>query len=282
MFEIGVSVCGAKIDRELFDKYVTAGITHMEISVNKEECQRLDYKMVEKYSQETGVRLWSFHLPFYPFEEIDISNKLICDKSVDCLSELIKKAGDIGIEKYVIHASGEPIEDCDRNSRMETAKESLVKLAEVAHECGGVIAVEDLPRSCLGRNSSDISELISCDDRLMVCFDTNHLLGEDFGDFIRNVGKRIVTTHISDYDFVNERHWLPGEGKVDWQRLITELKGVGYTGPWLYEIGLNIPGNIIRDRALCYEDFVNNAKALFEGRTPDIFSRPKENLGMWD
>ena len=57
-------------------------------------------------------------------------------------------------------------------------------------------------------------ELISADDRLRVCFDTNHLLKESIIDFIYNVGDKIITTHVSDYARENERHWLPGEGVI--------------------------------------------------------------------
>ena len=52
---------------------------------------------------------------------------------------------------------------------------------------------------------------------MKVCFDSNHLLQEQGDSFILAVGDKIVTTHISDYDFVNERHLLPGELDIDWE-----------------------------------------------------------------
>lgn len=73
---------------------------------------------------------------------------------------------------------------------MSQAKKSLAFLAEFAGKHGAVIAVEDLPRTCLGRNSSDIKELLSADKRLKVCFDTNHLLGEDNLDFMGRVERQ--------------------------------------------------------------------------------------------
>jgi sugar phosphate isomerase/epimerase len=69
-----------------------------------------------------------------------------------------------------------------------------------------------------------------------VCLDPNHLLGESHSALINALAGKIVTTHISDYDFLEERHWMPGEGKIDWPRLVAALKEVGYSGPFLYEI----------------------------------------------
>jgi hypothetical protein len=107
-------------------------------------------------------------------------------------------------------------------------------------------------------------------------------LKDYFDYFLRELADKIVTVHVSDYDFINERHWLPGEGKVDWQEVIAILTEIGYDGPWLYEMGLVCPKTILRDRDLRYTDLMRNARELFTGQTPTIFSRPKPNLGWWE
>ncbi len=280
MFKVGLSTSGNKLGIEgIFEQYKNAGIKFMEVSTNPET---LDYDKTKKLAEENGIILWSFHLPFLPFDKIDISNPKLCDYTVEYFKELIKKATDMGPKVMVIHPSGEPIEEEDRKARMECAKESLRKLQDFANTLGATIAVEDLPRTCLGRNSSDILDLISAHPDLRVCFDTNHLLAEPISDFIKAVGDKIITTHVSDYDFINERHWIPGEGKIDWQELIGALKEVGYKGPWLYEMGFKCPNTIYRDRDITCEDFSRNAKELFAGEKPTIFSTPKPNLGMWE
>jgi sugar phosphate isomerase/epimerase len=101
-----------------------------------------------------------------------------------------------------------------------------------------------------------------------VCFDTNHLLSEDLCEFIEKVGDKIVSTHISDYDFVNERHWLPGEGKIDWQKLINELKKVNYNEMWLYELNMGFLNTINRSRELTLDDVVKNRNSR---RDPSIW-----------
>lgn len=280
MFKTALSSCGKEINEELFKAYADADIMAMEISLAYDECDEFDYKKALELSKKYGVELWSYHLPFGPFETNDISNPDIAGQTVEYLSGLIEKGSDIGIDKYIIHPSGEPIADEDRKMRMECSKDSLFKLAEIAKACGSVLAVEDLPRTCLGRNSAEIKELTDVHPDLGVCFDTNHLLSEKIEEFILSVGDRIITTHVSDYDFVNERHWLPGEGKINWASLIDALKKVNYQGVWLYEIGFACPKNIIRDRSLNCEDFARNARELFEGKEITVFSKHIENLGF--
>lgn len=281
MYRIGCSTSGCFPDRELFAAYRDAGIDAMEISVRDHLYGALDYAELASLSKEFGVELCSFHLPFSPFEELDISKPSLAKYSVSYLSSLIERATSIGIPMIVIHASGEPIGEEERATRMRCAKESLATLAELASTHGATLAVEDLPRTCLGRDSGDILALLEAHPSLRVCFDTNHLLGEDATAFIARVGDRIVTTHVSDYDFKNERHWLPGEGDVDWQRILDALGTVGYRGVWMYELGLRASATVTRARDLTYGDLAENARALFDGRTPPLLGKRVEGLEGW-
>lgn len=282
MYRIGLSSCGKIISNELFSEYRSASITDMEISARIEELKRLDLAEICETAARYDVRIHSLHLPFMPFSEFDISSAALSEQTVEYLSALIRRAGEAKIKLFIIHPSAEPIEEADRAARIEIAKRSLVRLAEEAAAFGGVIAVENLPRTCLGRNCDEILQLISADERLRVCFDTNHLLSEDPVHFIRTVGDRIVTTHVSDYDLKNERHWLPGEGVTDWNAIYAALREVGYNGPWLYELGFDAPKTILRERALTCADFVQNANEIFEGKPITRISTPVEGLTAWN
>lgn len=257
--KIGLSSCGKKLDRQLFENYKNAGIASLELSIgSKAACDSFDVMSIVPLAEEYGVELWSYHLPFGPFEEIDISSPKLADFTVEYYKTLIAKGREAGIKVFVIHPSGEPIDEDDRPVRMETAKASLRSLAEYCDTLDAIIAVEDLPRTCLGNCSAEILELISVHPSLRICFDTNHLLSEDIVAFINNVGDKIITTHVSDYDFVDEKHWLPGDGDIDWKELYSALKNVGYDGPWLYELGFKSCG-----RELSCSDFVSNARGIF-------------------
>ena len=274
MLPIGLSTNGNADFKSFFSGCARAGITHAELSPAQDRYGELDFSAVARLAAEHGVSLWSFHLPFMPFAKIDISStdEKIRRDTVRYDAELIRKAAEIGIDKFVIHPSGEPIDPADRPARMRQARESLSELADIAQGCCGVICVEDLPRTCLGNCSGEMLELLSADGRLRVCFDTNHLLFENEADFVRAVGDRIVTLHVSDRDALDERHWLPGEGVVDWPSLYSALCGAGYGGVWMYELGIAPKASINRARELDYTDFPANAKTIFAGRAPERVS----------
>ena len=281
MYRIGAST-PREITEEMFKEYSEASVYQMEVSVNKELSEALDFDKLKEWSEKYGVCLYSFHLPFMPFKDIDISRDDLAEASIEYLKQYIDKGTSVGIDKYVIHPSGEPIAEEDRPKRMERAKKSLNELCEYASAKNAVICVENLPRTCLGRDSADILDLISVNDKLMVCFDTNHLLAEDPCEFIKRVGAKIVTMHVSDYDFKDERHWLPGEGMLDWQGILAAIKEIGYSGAWLYEINLEAPWTIVRPRDLTYKDFYKNAKELFENKELTNISTPVDGLKKWN
>lgn len=275
MLKIGMSLGLANQREEVFAEAKQAGIDCVEISCSYlNEAEQINFDNIKKWSEEYSVSLWSFHLPFGHFDQMDISslNEELRQSSIEILKGYIEKAAAIGINKFIIHPSGEPIDEADRPARIEAAKKSLKILANIAEENGGVLCVEDLPRTCLGRDSADIKELISADERLRVVFDTNHLLKEQNEDFVKALGDKIVSLHVSDYDRINERHWLPGEGVTDWHSLYKTLLSVGYNGPWLYEISFVCPKTISRERDLNCFDFAKNAKEIFEGKELTVIS----------
>ena len=287
MYKIGLSTNGKVITEELFCQYEKAGIKAMELSLDTQlyDYHSFSYEELKKLADLHNVELWSLHLPFRPIETVDVSaiDAKERQKTVSYHTEIIKRAADIGIKTFVVHCSGEPIEDGKpRIQKINAAKESMDELAEIAAREGAAIAVENLPRTCIGRNSAEILEIVGVNSKLRVCYDTNHLMSESADDFVKAVGDKIITTHISDYDYTNERHWMPGEGKINWQEILRLLNKVGYAGVWMYEIRFACPRTIIRDRDLNCEDFVRNARELFENKPITVFSKQKENLGMWE
>lgn len=274
MLRTGLSLNENMLSRKDFEEMARAGITHCEISICFLEYPNVDYKMIKSLSSEYGVDIWSYHLPYSSPIYVDIASldKEVLNRSLDLLSDVIEKGTDIGIDKFVIHPSSEPkaSDTKKREEELKRSAESLAILAEKAYRCGAVIAVENLPRSCLAHTSDELLRLVSVDERIRVCFDTNHVLYEDPIAFIDKIADKLITVHVSDYDFEDERHWLPGEGKVDWIKLYQKLIDCGYRGVWLYEVRLPCPGDVARKRDLTYRDFTINSESIFSGKIPVV------------
>ncbi|MBQ7792368.1 MAG: sugar phosphate isomerase/epimerase [Clostridia bacterium] len=92
-----------------------------------------------------------------------------------------------------------------------------------------------------------------------MCFDTNHLSKQKNEDFVTAVGDKIVTLHVSDYDYIDEKHWLPGGGDINWVRLMDAIDNADYAGPLMYEL-YRVKGK--DTRPVTPEEFVRNAKEL--------------------
>ena len=183
---------------------------------------------------------------------------------------LIREGAEAAIKVFVLHPSTPVTEGMPRQERKKNAMEILDTLAEVAHREGGVVAVEDMIRSCIGNSAQELKELISANDKLRVCFDVNHLFNNTHEEFISILGPKIVHTHISDYDFQDEKHWFPGEGSICWPAVYSALKKAGYSGVWNYEVGLTGAKMADRGRALTYHDVYSNAMEIFSGRDPSV------------
>lgn len=267
MYPAALAVASFRITEEMFQNMANAGLNAMEVSHSlKKHLEADNLPQFAAWAKQYGVDLWSYHLPFWDDElKFDISDVPTADNTVKLFCSLIEQGVDAGIKHFIIHPSTEPISDEDRPGHMERSKKSLYMLAEFAKTKGAVMCVENLPRTCLGKNSAEMLELISVHPDLRICFDTNHLLQEPFVDFIHAVGDKIATLHVSDYDYIDEKHWFPGEGLVDWHLLYRTLEEVGYNGVWMYETGLGDPRNR-RTKKLTCEDFAQNAKEIAEGK----------------
>ncbi|MCI8388252.1 MAG: sugar phosphate isomerase/epimerase [Clostridiales bacterium] len=273
-WKLGISV--KDLSRENFDALAAAHVDVIEMSLAPADYPTLDWKGAAERSRESGVGIWSIHLPFYGAEKVDIAclDESVRRRTLDMQSEYMKRAAEIGIKIAVIHPALEPTEPNEREERIIRSSESLAELAELASKLEMTVAVEDLPRTCLGNTTDELKRIISIDNRLRVTFDVNHLLLDTHEEFIRKLGDKIVTLHISDYDFRNERHWLPYEGNINWVKLVEMLENANYSGPWMYELGLDAPKSINRSRELTYSDFRSNYESLIAKRKPEVLGVP--------
>ncbi len=272
-WEIALSTCFWNKDHgeDVFAEASENGIRAFEITCSElNYAEGFDWEELRKLSDKYGVELWSYHLPFAPFGLIDPSfeDEEKRQRTVKIFTELAEKAARVGVKNFVVHPSGEPIPEDRRSVRLAQSKKSFGEMAEAFGRFGGRVLAEDLPRTCLGNCSDEILEIISADDRIGVVFDTNHLLFEDNAVFVEKVGSRIASTHFSDYEFIDEKHMLPGEGKADFPALMKALDKVGYKGPVLYEVSKFDFWGVTRDIPLSCADMLRNHSELISFKKP--------------
>jgi sugar phosphate isomerase/epimerase len=193
---------------------------------------------LRKQADSIGIEIWSVHIPFAKDLDISSASEEQRRQAVKHISELMDAYAPLKMKKLVIHGSYEitnPIPIEERRGRIAACRNSLAELSRKARSIKGQLALECLPRACLGNTSTEIEVLIQGIDGIGVCLDTNHLLQEKTEDFARKLGSRIVTLHVSDYDGKDEKHWLPGKGINNWTAIIQALEKIGYRGPFMFE-----------------------------------------------
>lgn len=243
-FKVGVSLRFGESPEadESLQALVKSGMKHVEIAY-VEYCDNPAWTtLVRNILDGSPVNINSVHAPFS--KEVDISRlddggqKFVIDQ----ISRAIKMAERLGAGIVVLHGSSEPIGQDERAKRIAMSKSSLDILSKIAQVSGVKLALELLPRTCLG-NTADELEILLADvppEHAGFCLDANHPANhKELPEIVKRLGKRIITLHISDYDGVDEKHWMPFKGVVDWHAFANALRDIQYRGAFIYEANID-------------------------------------------
>jgi sugar phosphate isomerase/epimerase len=201
--------------------------------------------------QQSGKRVLSYHIPFSRLDDISDPDEVWRQRALSRFRALLREAEFFQAEMLVVHPSTEPVNQQRRTEHAAQLRRSLQELEGELKAKKMRLALEFLPRLCMGNTLADMDIFLDgMSDTFGVCQDVNHLMGQyqEIPAMARTLKEKLFTLHISDYDGVDERHWLPGQGVIDWQAFVAALKDVNYTGPFNYEIRINtdldIPGRL--------------------------------------
>ncbi len=214
-----------------------------------------NFKKAIKLVKKSGLKLNSLHFPFGP-NWIDLACPWKQDRVeiVRWIGKMFKISDKLKPNAYVFHPGGNNVND----SNLEFSKSQLYKTAnELALLTKTPVCVENMVVGSLMRTCDDIIQFTQNADKSYAIIDLNHLLFDKPQDVIRKVGKKIKSLHVSDYDFVSEKHLLPGLGLIEWQEVLKALEKIGYDGCFTYEV--------YNDRyGYTYKQIKENCDALFD------------------
>lgn len=242
--ELGVSVnLNDKNIEQLCCAANKYGVKHIELVLPRYDKSNINEYMIwinnaKKLIEREGLNLWSIHIPFGPDFDISCPDPIKREANIqNVLFSFYLAQGLGGYSKAIIHPSFEPIDSLKREQHLTALNESLNRIAPyIEKNYNARLAVENLPRTCLGNSTQEMLSIFENTSNIDICFDVNHLLGEKSEDFGFAIGERIKTLHISDYDEINERHWLPGKGVINWNGILDALNKSEYSGPFLFEV----------------------------------------------
>ena len=225
-------------------KYARAGFEAAECCLISHYHDPVDMRLQQEHIalvydaiREGGLRIHSWHIPFGRYWDISSPCEALRLEAVRANAEVFRMLKGLEGEILVLHPSFEPIPEDERADHIRSCQKSLKELAPIAADCGKRIALENLPRSCLGRTSQEM-ELITRGGQLCgICMDTTHLFHETPEDFLDRCGASVIHTHLSDYlNGQDECHWLPGSGSLNWCAILDKLIALQYQGSYNFEV----------------------------------------------
>lgn len=170
-----------------------------------------------KYICQTSV----LHFPHkYSHISANISNP----KDKENVRYWFKKLLSTGINECVVHP--DPAE-CERSIAIRTLKDNLQYFLEHSKI---IFFVENMPgKNYLCYEAKEIRDIVSMNERLSVCVDTEHLYQATGGNkklmekFIKSLSDKITYVHACD-TAKNKGHLPIGNGDIDFRHLISKLK----------------------------------------------------------
>jgi sugar phosphate isomerase/epimerase len=239
-FKVGVSLSlGESPDEDVnLQALISSRMDYVEIGYRNYCDDPAWTRSVREKLNASPIKINSVHAPFS--SEVDISR--LDDEgqeyAIEQIDKAIKMAEGLGADIVVVHGSAEPIGEDERAKRLDKSRSGLEILSRHVQSSGVRLALEVLPRTCLG-NTVDELQLLLADvppEHTGACLDANHLADPgQLPDAVRQLGERIITLHISDYDGVDERHWMPFRGIVNWGVFANALRDIEYDGAFIYE-----------------------------------------------
>jgi sugar phosphate isomerase/epimerase len=225
-----------------------SGFSMIEVCSSPEHLDFHGLKSVERAANrinELGMEAYSFHAPFAP--RIDIAS-LNDRQRADSVAEILKAAeaaAYLRVHYLVIHPGPEnpaAIAPHEQLPRMQHVIESLNQVARHCHQLGIMCVLENkLPHLLFG-NTSDILWILDGIEsaEVGVCFDTGHaFLGGDLHNLVHKLAGHLRMIHAHDNSGMGDNHLPPGDGKIDWQRLMRDLIEGRFRGALILEIAGN-------------------------------------------
>jgi sugar phosphate isomerase/epimerase len=190
---------------------------------------------------ELDLEPYSLHAPFA--DDIDITS-LDAERRRHARDELMRAAdaaGRLGVRYLVIHPGPEKggFPEHERLPRMENAADVLTEVSDACRQRDMALVLENmLPHLFSGR----VRELLWILGALEtidvgVCLDTGHAhLAGDLRTIAHKLSGHLWMMHATDNHGRQDDHLPPGEGQIDWRRLLRQMAMIGFSGAIVLEV----------------------------------------------
>ncbi len=207
----------------------------------------LDYHNLEavhaarRRIDELGLEPYSLHAPFA--DEIDITS-MDWQRRGHARDELMRAAdaaGHLGVHYLVIHPGPEKggFPEHERFRRMENAAEVLTEVSRACRERGAALVLENMLPHLFSGRVRDLLWLLGALEttEVGICLDTGHAhLSGDLRTVAHKLSGHLWMMHATDNHGRGDDHLPPGDGRIDWHRLLRQMVRIGFHGAIILEV----------------------------------------------
>ncbi len=183
-----------------------------------------DKKYFVSLAKQLGLEVDNIHLPY------DDCNLIWSDTVSDrerYVNEVLKWLVDCkasGADKVVMHTNRGNISSVSNGYAVDfiNGYKSFEKIVFLAEDIKIKVAIENTKK--FKYTDFILTEFTS--DYLGFCYDSSHdfINGESKGEILAKWKNRLFCVHLSDNDGLDDRHWLPTKGIVDFKSIVDIIK----------------------------------------------------------
>lgn len=166
--------------------------------------------------------------------------------------DIAELAGVLGSTTIVVHG---PWTNMSEGDYLRATLANMRAMCDVGAPHGVTIALENTPSSPNGGSVESMVRFAEQVDRpnFGFTFDVTHTyeMGQEPWPYLEGL-PAIAHVHASDFDLAtNRRHTAPGDGDVDWPRVIGQLASRGFDGNFILELLSSTLGEDPADTLRC-------------------------------
>lgn len=166
---------------------------------------------------DNGLDIDNIHCPYKDVNGLWSQDSSIRNRVVDTYYSYIDACAKHKIPHMIMHATDEGYA-C---TEMSLGVDSLIAISKRAEENGVKVAIENT------RDYEIIDFLLrEIDSKFLgICYDSSHdwIHGQSEGDLLDKWRSRLLCTHLSDNNRVEDKHWIPGDGEVQWNKIMPNI-----------------------------------------------------------
>lgn len=197
-----------------------------------------------KMVKDNGLLLDNIHCPYEGVNNLWSKNTNLQNTEIEKYLHYVDCCRIHDIPYMVMHATDEGFSSSDYNIGLESFK----VIAKYAYKNSVKVAVENT------RDVEIIDFLLGelSYENLGLCYDSSHdwITGQSKGALLKRWNSRLFTTHLSDNDFNDDKHWIPTDGMIEWQEIM----------PYI----LNSPIQTITMELMSSKDKINDPKMFLK------------------